>query len=223
MQLFRLMGESITFYLEETFFMVTLGLITLLSCVLILPAPFALAGLWVMAQRNLDGSSGNWQIYKNGIKQYGVRAAGLCGILFIGYVLVATNIWFYNSPLAPFTGTPAIIMTGLWVLTTVLLTGTAFYALTFLIEQEEPNIWLALRNSIYLTLLHPVAIFIWLVLLLLLTLLSVMLPVFLVLLPGYVAILSLHAERTFMRPILEAKRKTDEERKLQDQDLRTSF
>ncbi|MEA3309282.1 MAG: hypothetical protein U9Q70_07205 [Chloroflexota bacterium] len=204
MQILKIIWQSLTTYYENIFTLALMGVSTLLATGLILPAPFAWAGLWQVARQAVRGDASSWQTYWEGAREYGLRNLGNILLLLCGYLLIAANIWFYNQPASsPLPAKFAIWLTAFWIITGLLWSGVAFYLLAFQMEMATPQFWLSLRNGFYLTLLHPLPTLLWLLLLGLGGSLCVLLPPLLVLYPGFIAILSQCATLTFVQQALE--------------------
>ena len=98
MRILRVIGKMFAYYYEELFYFVIVGFLTLVCCLLVIPGPFALAGLWAVAQRVEQGQTITWQDYWEGVKTYGLRTWGVVLLVLAGYFLLLINLWFYNAP-----------------------------------------------------------------------------------------------------------------------------
>ena len=76
-RIFKVIAEAAVSYYDELLHLVLMGFVTLVSCLLILPGPFALAGLWYVAHRAVRRTSIYWRDYWEGVKRYGLRAWGV--------------------------------------------------------------------------------------------------------------------------------------------------
>ncbi|HEY89468.1 MAG TPA: hypothetical protein G4N98_07020 [Thermoflexia bacterium] len=203
MQTLKISWQSLTTYYENILTLTLLGMGTLLATLLLIPVPFAWAGLWQVARQAVKGNAISWPLYWAGAKEYGLRNLGNSLLLLLGYLLIATNIWFYNQPaISPLPEKFAVWLTAFWLITGLLWAGVAFYLLSFQMEMVAPRFWLSLRNSLYLTLLHPLSTLFWLLLLGLYGILCILLPPLIVFYPGFIAILSQHATRTLIQQTL---------------------
>jgi len=204
MQTVRIIIDAAKAYYEEILFFIVTGGILLAATFLIIPMPFALIGVWMIAHRAVRGLGVNWGLYWRAVKEYGLRSLQLTLVLALGYGLLAINVWFYTTPdISPF---PAGVLA--WIRPIVLVIGLvwiciSFYAHAFLIELEEPKLSLILRSSLSLTFIKPVPTVILLIITLALTVLSVAVPILLLALPGFIATLSITAVRTFVATIRE--------------------
>lgn len=203
MQILKIIRLSITTYSENILTLMLMGLGTILATLLIIPAPFAWAGLWHVARQAIRGDTTSWQTYLEGAREYGLRNLGNILLLLCGYLLIATNIWFYNQPaISPLPEKFVVWLTAFWLITGLLWAGVAFYLLSFQMEMVAPRFWLSLRNSLYLTLLYPLPTLLWLLLLGLCGGLCILLPPLLILYPGFIALLSQHATQTLIQQAL---------------------
>ncbi len=211
MKAFKIIWKSMRAYYSELISLVLMGIATLIVSLLVIPAPFALAGLWTVAQRAVEGRSTKWRDFWAGIKRHGPRNLLNTLLAVLIYFLIATNIWFYNNPdISPLSPKIAVWLTAFWLVATLLWTAVIFYWLAFQLEMEEPKFWLSLRNSLYLTLLNPIQTLIFLVAAVLLGTLAVVVPPLLILYPGYIATLSMAAVKTMLVPILEKQEELEQ-------------
>lgn len=199
------------FYEEMLFFFVT-GAILFVATLLIIPMPFALIGVWLVAHRAVRGLGVNWGLYWQAIKEYGVRSLWLTLILILGYVLLASNVWFYLTPeVSPLPGNVSTWILPILVIVGLMWSGITFYAHAFLIELEEPKLGTILRNGFSITIVSPLTTLILLIVTLLLTALCVILPILLLALPGFIATLSITAVRTLIASLREKYGPKEEE------------
>ena len=212
MQAVRIIISAVKAYYEEILFFVVTGAILCVATPLIIPMPFALAGVWMIAHRAVRGLGVNWKLYWGAVKEYGLQSLWLTLILGLGYGLLAANAWFYSTPdVSLFSNNliawirPIILIIGLvWI-------GMSFYAYALLLELEEPKLLAILRSSLSLTLVKPLTTLILLIVTLLLTALSIVVPIFLLALPGFIATLNITAVRTLVAAIREKHGLTEEE------------
>lgn len=179
------------------------GLLTT-ALLLIVFIPFALAGVYTIGQKAVRGLGVKWEIIWTGIKEYGPRSLLLALIILVGYGLIAVNIWFYNTPEAsPFPPSAAPWLTVIWVAIGLVWTGIAFYAQSFLVELKEPRMLSIMRNSLFLTMLHPIQTLFFLLISVAATGISVVIPVLLIVAPGFISTLSIGAVRTLVTALVE--------------------
>jgi uncharacterized membrane protein YesL len=204
MRVLRIIAKAAVAFYEELFFHAIAGLAHLLCWLLVIPGPFALAGIYAIGQRAARGKAVNWRLIWDAIKEFGVRSFLLFLIVLAGFAIVVVNLWFYNVPeLSPFPASVKVWTTPIFVIIGVLWTCVAFYAQAFLMELEDPKMLVVLRNSLFLTVLKPLNTLGFLLVSVLATALSIALPVLLLVLPGFLSTLALTAVRTLMADLTE--------------------
>jgi uncharacterized membrane protein YesL len=212
MSAFRIVGKAAVAFYEELFFYIVLGIVHLLSWLLIVPGPFVLAGIYTIGQKAVRGLGVKWPIIWDGIKQFGARSLLLFLIILLGYGLIYSNLWFYNTPdVSPFPATVAIWTTPIFVGIAVLWTCVAFYAQAFLMELVDPRMGVVLRNSLFLTIVKPFQTLFFVLISAVVLVVSVALPVLLILTPGFVTALALTAVRTLVTDLTEKQTDANEE------------
>jgi len=212
MQAIRIIINTAKTYYEEMLFFFATGGILFITGLLIVPIPFALVGVWIIAHRAVRGLGVSWKLYWDAVKQYGLRSLQLTLVLAFGYGLLAANVWFYNTPdVSPIPDNvlawtrPIVLIIGVvWI-------GLSFYAHAFLVELEEPGLLAILRSSLSLALIKPLTTLVLLIVTLLLTALSIAVPILLLALPGFIATLSITAVRTLITAVREKYGLTEEE------------
>ncbi|MGC9397663.1 MAG: hypothetical protein ACP5HM_00830 [Anaerolineae bacterium] len=211
MNAFKIIWKSLRVYYSELFPLVLMGLATVAATFLVIPAPFALAGLWYVTRRSVEGRSTKWYDFWEGVKRYGPRNLLNALLALFGYLVIATNIWFYNNPaVSPLPDQAALWLTALWLMLILLWTAVNFYWLAFQMEMEEPRFWLSLRNSLFLTLLNPIQSLVFLLVAALLAALAIVVPPLIILFPAFIATLSTTAVKTMLAPILERQKELEE-------------
>jgi uncharacterized membrane protein YesL len=209
MRFFKIVARAAVSFYEELFFFFLMGLIYVVCFFLVIPGPFALAGIYRISQRAVRGKAVKWRIVWQGVKEFGLRSLLVFLLVVVGYILLLSNLWFYNSPeISPFPASVGRWITPLWILLILLWSGVAFYATAFLVELKEPKTLSIFRNSLFLTILHPVQTLLFLVVSILVLVISVLLPVLLTVSPAFIATLSVTAVRTL---VTDLKEKVEEE------------
>lgn len=194
--------KAATAFYEELPLYIILGLGHLVGWLLILPGPFVLAGIYTIGQRSIRGLGTNGAAVWRGVREWGLRSLLLFAIIVVGYAVVIANLWFYNTPdITPFPAWVAAWTTPVFVAIGLAWTGVAFYAQSFLMELEDPRMWLVVRNSLYLTLLKPLQTLCLVVVSLIALVLSIAVPLLLAVSPGFVSALALTAVRTLLGEI----------------------
>jgi len=210
MRVLKIIAKAAVAFYEELFFHFIAGLAHLACWLLVIPGPFALAGIYAIGQRAVRGKAVNWRLIWDAIKEFGVRSFLLFLITLFGYAIVVVNIWFYNVPdVSPFPASVAVWTTPIFIIVGVLWTGVVFYAQAFLMELKDPKMLVVLRNSLFLTVLTPLNTLAFLLVSAVATALSIALPVLLLVLPGFLSTLSLTAVRTLMAELNERAEKID--------------
>ena len=115
-------------------------------------------------------------------------------------------MWFYNTPqISPIENDSIVlVITSFWIALIMLWTCTAFYVSAALIEQERGGLLRAVRNSLFLTFVHPIPTLMWVFFSGLLLVISVLIPILLLVTPAYILVLSFTGFRSLVLPILEA-------------------
>ena len=211
MRFFKIVAKAAVSFYEELFFFFLMGLIYVFGFLLIIPGPFALAGIYRISQRAVRGKAVKWRIIWQGVKEFGLRALLIFLLIVLGYALLLSNLWFYNSPeVSPFSDDVGMWLTPLWILLILLWSGVAFYATAFLVELKEPKMVSVFRNSLFLTILRPIQTLLFLVVSILVLGISVALPVLLTVSPAFIATLSVTAVRTLIADLREQVEEEDE-------------
>ena len=212
MQAFKMIWKAAVAFYDEMFHFLLMGTVTLIGCVLILPGPFVVSGLYAAAQKAVRGRGVKWSIYWQGMKEFGLRSWLLLLIILAGYGIIYTNFWFYTTPdISPFSPQVGAWLLPLWIVFAVIWTGTAYYTQAFLMELEEPKIFGVFRSSLFLTILHPLVTLILVIVSLLVLVLSVLFPILLILTPSFLFTLALTAVRTQVLDLIDKNTQDEEE------------
>jgi len=212
MQAIRIIIATAKAYYDEMLFFFVTGAIVCVATLLIIPLPFALVGIWMVAHRAVRGLGVNWGVFWNAVKEYGVRSLWLTLVLALGYGLLAANVWFYTTPdVSPIPDNVLVWIRPIVFIIGLLWISISFYAHAFLVELEEPGLLAILRSSLSLTLVTPLTTLVLIITTLLLTVLSIVAPIFLLALPGFIATLSITATRTLITVVREKHGITGEE------------
>ena len=191
MQAIRIIISAVKAYYEEILFFFMTGAILCVATLLIIPMPFALVGVSMIAHRTIRGLGVNWGLYWGAVKEYGLRSVQLTLVLALGYGLLAANIWFYSTPgVSPIPDNVAVWILPIWFGIGLVWSAVTFYANAFLLELKEPKLLTILRSSLFLALLNPLPTLVLLIVTALLTAMSIAMPILLIALPGLIATLS---------------------------------
>ena len=211
MQAFKIIWKSAVAFYDEMFHFLLMGTVTLIGIVLILPGPFVIAGLYAAGQKAVRGEGVKWAIYWQGMKEFGLRSWLILLIVLAGYAILYTNFWFYTTPdISPFSEQVGFWLVPLWLVLGVVWTGTAYYAQAFLMELEEPKFIAIFRSSLFLTILHPLATLLLVVVSIIVLAISVFFPILLILTPSFLFIMALTAIRTQITQLIEKTQEEDE-------------
>ncbi len=180
----RLGWQALKALYEDLFVFALLSLLTwvsALSVVLFFPG---VAALFEMARRALEGRAVSVGAWWEEVKGGGRRAWGVGLVsVFITLVLIS-NVVFYARLEASLWRYLAVLW--LWLL---LIWGMSLpYVWAFNVLLTDPRLGLVLRNAIYLVFLRPFHAVVAVLLLSSLAAISVVFPLFLLILPAYVAL-----------------------------------
>jgi uncharacterized membrane protein YesL len=211
MRVLKIIGQGAVAFYDELFFYMVLGLINLLCWVLIIPGPFALAGIYTITQQAVRSKGVSWPMIWDGVKEYGPRSLLLFLIIAGVYAIIGINLWFYTNPeVSPFPASVATWTTPIFAILGLVWTGVTFYAQSLLMELEDPKMGLVLRNSLFLTMLQPFQTLGLVIVAIASLALSIALPVLLIVWPGFVACIAMNAARRLIGDLTERAQKTAE-------------
>jgi len=179
-----LFWQAIRLVYEELFTLVFLSVLTGVALFAVVPSFPALVALYEMARRVVDGRSVSVSDWWDELKGNFGRAwlFGAAG-LFLTLLLVG-NVMFYARQTATVWKYVAI----LWIWLLFVWAMASLYAWPLFVLQEDIRMWVVLRNAIYLTFLRPVHALVAMVLLGIATALSIILPIFFLVLPALWAV-----------------------------------
>lgn len=190
---------------EEVFWLILLNILWCILAVLVLPMPFATAGLaWVAATIG-EGKVVSLRTFIEGGRRLW-KPAYLWGLanLVVAAIFWLNFAFYYNQP-----ASWAAIARLLVVAVALWWVAMQFYTFPFLIVQEEPSLKMAYRNSMILMISQPVlagAVFLVVVLLSVVSYLLKMFPLVVL----YFVLLSLLANRTVVETIKVQQEKEEE-------------
>ncbi len=177
----RLAWHAVRTVYEELFPFVALSLLTEVAGLLLLPGPPAWMALHEAARQALDGRAVHVSRWKGDVRTLFPRAWRLAVVWGGLGLILGANVLFYVR--VGWRVGPYIALVWGWLLFIWGLAGLYVNPLSVL--QEDPSLTLVLRNSVYLVFLRPVHTVIAAFLLLLSTLVSLLLPIFLLILPAF--------------------------------------
>ena len=123
--------------------LVGLNLLWVVLTLLVVTAFPAYAGLHFATNQIAHGQSAGIRDFFEGFKKYFWISWKYGLINLVLYFLVAVNLRFYGG----FEGFGFVLLQGFFVAFTVLWTVVQMYVFPFILEQEEPSIKMAFRNS----------------------------------------------------------------------------
>ena len=150
----RLIYEGF-FVMWDGFWIVWLS--NVLWLVLLIPVitiPLAFAGLYASANGLVHGGSLEWGTFFAGIKNHLAASLRWTGANLLVFLLLAFYIWFFSFRAANLTdagrglGSLFLILALLWFVLNM-------YTFPFMLAQQKPSYWNALRNSAVLFLKWP--------------------------------------------------------------------
>jgi uncharacterized membrane protein YesL len=181
---------------EEVFWLIPLNILWCILAVLVLPMPFATAGLARVAADIGEGKVISLRTFIEGGRRLW-KPAYLWGLanLGVGAIIWLNFAFYYNHPAqwAAFARLLVVAVALWWV-------AIQFYTFPFLIVQEEPSLKMAYRNSMILIISQPVlagAVFVVVVLLSVVSYLLKLFPLIVL----YFVLLALLANRTVVETI----------------------
>jgi uncharacterized membrane protein YesL len=196
---FVILWESIKLFYEELYPLLLGETVAFVALVLVLPGPFALAGLWVLAQHARDGRETSWRVMWEGAKRYGWRHWLNVLVGLLGFALLLVNLWFYNNPeISPLKPELSRWLSLAWLVLLYLWAGVFFFLLPFQLEMERPAFGESLKKALFLVLLFPFHWMIWLVVLGGLFILSLRMPPLFVIALPFDALLGMIAVRALI-------------------------
>jgi uncharacterized membrane protein YesL len=122
---------------------------TSLPIVTLIPAT---AALFYATNRLAHGKSADYHIFFEGFRLYWRRSFLWGGLNVIVAVLVVSNFLFYRR----FAGNLASIATAILLVISLLWLSLQVYTFPLVLEQEQPRLRLALRNSLILLIKRPI-------------------------------------------------------------------
>lgn len=157
MSIFQIIWEALKRFWDDLFILVLMNLLTVLLAFPVVTLPPALAGLWYVANRVANGHSAQWSDYFWGFRHYFLRSWALALINILVIAIVLTNIRFYDPDVIPLniSETLSTWIRGFFVVLGFIWWCYQFYPMAVLLEQEQPRIGWAMRNSAILFIANP--------------------------------------------------------------------
>jgi uncharacterized membrane protein YesL len=187
---FSVIARAVTDWWREWVNLAAVNLIWALCCLTVIFGPPATLGMYAVANALARGQA----IGVGDLFQAGRRYFFKSWLWFLSNLLVAGLLWANLIFYAQVDTTFAAIVWGFAVTLGVAWLVVQFYALPYLVEQEEKRLWLAYRNGLFTALASPIYTLIILVFSLAVAALSVALVALLFLGgPCLIAVLGNHA------------------------------
>lgn len=203
----RLAWHAARITYEDLFTFVAVSLLTWLSLGLVVPAFPASVALCELARLALEAYAVKTRHWWDAMREYFARA-WVVGLLttVITLVLLA-NVWFYSRQTGFWRyGTIFWLwMLGIWALAVV-------YVMPLTALQEERRPWRLVRNAFFLAVLRPFHTLVALLWVLTITALSILFPLFLLVLPAYVAVYTTLLARQLILDIQRRHKETEGDR-----------
>ena len=199
---FVILWESLKCFYDELYPLMLGGTIAFVASLLIVPGPFAIAGLWYLARQARDGRETTLRVFWEGAKSYGWRNWLNVLVGAGGFALLLLNIWFYNNPqVSPIPPVYARWLTLAWLILLYLWSGLCFFLLPFQLEMERPAFWDSLKKALFLVLLFPFHWLLWLIVEAGLLYLSLRMPPLLIVALPFTAVLSMLAVKALIEEV----------------------
>ena len=219
-RVFPMLWEAIKDFWEELLLLALMNILTVLLLFPIVTFPPALAGLWSAANLAAKGKSIHWSDYFEGFRRYFLKAWALALLNILVILLVYTNVRFYSPGVAPFDINPQVAMwvDGAFVSVGALWVIAQMYPLAMLLEQEDQQLRLVMRNTAVLFFANPGFTILLFVLLLLVAVLSTLLTLPWVLITlAFLGVACNKAVLYLLEPYRERLRE-EEENRLEEQE-----
>jgi uncharacterized membrane protein YesL len=139
-------------FIEELFLLMVFNLLWVVAAFLVLPFPFATAGLaWTAAEIG-QGKAIHWRTFFDGGRRYWKPAYLWALINLAVWTLLWVNVSFYGGMNSIW----SVLLRALMVSMAIIWGTIQLYVFPLLIRQEVPSLKLALRNGLVLMSLTPV-------------------------------------------------------------------
>lgn len=159
---------------DELVYLAFYNLLWFICCLPLVTIPPATAALYVATREITHHHHIGWRDFLKTVQEY-FMISWRWGILnfLVGFIFW-TNLWFYTVT----SSSATILLAALWWGLLVLWLIIQMYTFPILLEQEEPQIRLALRNAVILCLQHPLFTLVLALVMVFVILLTFFLPVF---------------------------------------------
>jgi uncharacterized membrane protein YesL len=149
---FKVIGRALSDWWDAWFTMILVSLVWVLSWVTIVLGPPVTLGMYYVANQLAHGTNPGLGGLIEGTRRHFLKGL-LWGLLNLGAVVVlSANVFFYGQIQA----TWAILLQGVFIGLSFGWVIVQFYTLPFLMEQEQQQLRLALRNALLTMLASPI-------------------------------------------------------------------
>jgi hypothetical protein len=189
--------------IEEIFLLCLFNILWSISALLVLPLPFAMAGLaWAVAEIG-QGKAISWRTFFEGGRRYWKPAYLWALVNLVTWILIYVNFRFYSDFYNNQGAIWALAPLSLLASVGLVWFAVQFYVFPLLIVQEVPSLRLAYRNGLILLASQPVVIIVLLVLFVVLAIVSSLL--FILVFVVDFAFIALLANRAVLESVKAAK------------------
>jgi len=207
--IFRTFWEALNDFWDELFLLTLMNVVTVLLAIPVVTLPPALAGLWNVANRVVNGKAISWSDYFEGFRRYFWKAWGLALVNILVVVTLLVNIWFYAQENTPFAinENVSLLIQAFFVMASAMWLLYQMYPLAMLLEQENQQLRLALRNAAAVFLTNPLFSLVLGLWLLIMVIISTFLPLlWLLVTPALFAVVCNKAVLHLLKPYRERMR-----------------
>jgi uncharacterized membrane protein YesL len=123
--------------------LVGINLVWFILTILVVTAFPAFGGLYYATNRIAHGEMADMRIFFDGFKTHFWTSMKWGFLNLVVYFMLTMNIWFYGQ----FEGFGYVILQSLFFSAILIYTCMQLYTFPFLLEQDEPSLKIAIRNS----------------------------------------------------------------------------
>jgi uncharacterized membrane protein YesL len=148
---FQVIAQALRDWWDDWINQVVIAIVWLLCWLTVVPGPPATLGLYYVANRLAHGDSLGLRGLVQGARRYFVKSWQWALLNLAALLVLAVDLTFYGQIQAAWAG----FLQGIFIILGLLWLLVQFYALPFLMEQEQKSLKLALRNGLFLALSAP--------------------------------------------------------------------
>jgi uncharacterized membrane protein YesL len=143
--------QSIADWWDALFVLAGLSILWVLACMTVILGPPATLGLFCVANELAHGRGAGWEEFIAGARGYLVKSL-LWGLMNLAaFVLFSVSFIFYGQVRSVWGLSLQMVV----LMVTLLWLAAQFYALPFLLEQEQKRLLLAVKNGLRTSLASP--------------------------------------------------------------------